>query len=45
MEPAIAASLEGRWVAVTDYSEQVIAPMGEHNSCEEAAPFCAKFPQ
>lgn len=36
MKSSIAALLEAHWMVHTDYSDQVIAPIGEHNSCEEA---------
>lgn len=29
--------LEAGWMVCTDYSDQVIAPIGEHSTCEEAA--------
>lgn len=28
---------------LSDYSDQVIAPFAEHNSCEEAAKFCGEL--
>lgn len=37
MKSLIAAFLEAHWRVHTDYSDQVIAPFGEHSSCEEAA--------
>lgn len=36
MESSIAAFLEADWMVCIDYSDQVIAPLGEHSICEEA---------
>lgn len=37
MESSIAAFLGADWMVCTDCSDQVIAPVGEHSICEEAA--------
>jgi len=37
MKPSIAAFMGAHWMVRADYSDQVIAPICEYKSCEEAA--------